>query len=233
LAGKMEMSRETICRRAQHGILRIFLEGSQLVEQSRNRSSSAPFACLAVALCSLALAVPAAAHEQRTVGAKGEYAVLVGWKYEPAFTGVMNAITITVVRAMDGRPINVKQGDVVDLEVEAQLRSGDQGSAVVESAPVAFKPQQEFGKDNLYVSWLLPTTAGTYGFRFKGTIQDKSDPKSGPVVIDVTFVCGDNVNGHHEHFACVKDPQAFPSGKAKAAAEAAPKKVVPSPGHGG
>src|ERR1700687_1501572 len=63
--------------------------------------------------------LPALAHEQRTVG---NYNIEVGWHLEPAYRGFPNAFEIIVTRASDDQSISVKNGDVVDLAVEVQLR---------------------------------------------------------------------------------------------------------------
>jgi hypothetical protein len=164
------------------------------------------------------------AHESQVVGPKGEYVVVVGWKQEPAFSGVMNAAAVIITRASDGRAINTKAGDVVDLDAEIQFRSGApkdaHDSKVLESLALG-KAKLEAYKENQYIAWVQPETPGVYAFHFKGSIEDKSDPKAGRVTIDVTIVCGENKEGHHDHFSCVHAPATFPS-KAAAAKAAEP-----------
>ena len=59
------------------------------------------------------------AHENRQVGG---YTLAVGFRAEPAFEDVVNAIDIFVNRTSDGKAISVRDGDVVTLSVEVQLR---------------------------------------------------------------------------------------------------------------
>lgn len=189
---------------------------------------------LAAGIASLPRAVWA--HESQTVGPKAEYLLVVGWKYEPAFTDVMNAASVTIHRAADGRAINTNMGDVVDLELEIQFRAGSpkdhHEAKVVESAPLG-KVRLEPLKENVYNAWVKPSSAGVYAFRVKGTIDDKSDPKTGPVAIDATFICGESAPGHHDHFACLQDPPAFPSkGAAAKAAQSKGKEHSHSHGNG-
>lgn len=171
----------------------------------------------------------AQAHENQSVGPKGEYVVVVGWRQEPAFSNAMNAAAILISRASDGRPIDTRAGDVVNLDAEIQFRAGDpkdhHDTKTLESMALG-KASLEVFKENQYIAWVLPSAPGVYAFRFKGTIDDKSDPKAGPVAIDVTFICGENAPGHHDHFACVQVPKTFPS------KEAAAKAGEPAHAHG-
>ena len=159
----------------------------------------------------LAVQAPARAHETRTVGPKGEYNLVIGWFIEPAFTDVVNAVDIRVLRAADSKPVNTAKGDVVDLEVEVQYRaSEDEKSAVVHSLVLPNKPSITFGTENRYASWFKPVQSGAYAFRIKGKIADASDPKAGEVTIDETFLCGKGSKGHHA-FVCLQEPLVFPA----------------------
>ena len=150
------------------------------------------------------------AHEMRTVGPKGEYTMVVGWFIEPAFTGVVNAIDVSIDRTADHKAVNTNKGDVVDLEVEVQYRaSEDEKAAVVESMKLANKPTITFGSEDRYASWFKPVRAGVYAFRIRGKIADAGDPKAGAVTVDETFVCGKGSKGHHA-FVCLAEPQVFP-----------------------
>lgn len=159
--------------------------------------------------------VAAAAHEHRVVGPAGQYAVTVGWYYEPAFVGVPNAVDIFVDRAADDRPIDTSKGDIVDLEVEVQYRAGeDEKAAVIDATKLDGKPTLTMHTQDRYNAWLEPTRTGAYAFHIKGKISDASNPKAGPVVIDETYVCGKGSKGHHS-FHCVAAPQQVPAAKAK------------------
>jgi hypothetical protein len=160
----------------------------------------------------LALAVaPVAAHEHRAVGPKGEYTLIVGWFYEPAYEGVVNAVDIRVLRTADNKPVNASKGDVVNLEVDVELRAADSDkAAVLESSKINDKPEITFGTENRYAAWFKPVRAGAYAFRIKGTISDASKPTAGSVTIDELFICGKGSKAGHA-FVCLETPQAFPT----------------------
>lgn len=162
---------------------------------------------------SLGSADPSFCHESRIVGPAGQYKLVVGYRSEPVFEDVTNAIEVAITRASDGRPINAAAGDTVDLQVEVQLRSMEAFiSDTLQSAPLA-KPAQASGTLNKYASWLKPTVDATLAFRFTGTISDASNPVAGTLVIDETFVCGHGTQAANGHgFGCVQDPQTFPKG---------------------
>ena len=171
------------------------------------RAALAGAALAVLASSSIALS----AHERRVVG-DGRYLVVVGFGSEPAFEDVVNSAEIIIVRAADQRPINASAGDVVDLAVEVQLRADEAFDADVVQAADLAKPTQGFGTPNRYFSHFRPTVDGTYAFRVRGTIWDRSDPAGvGPVSIDETFVCGGGSLGMGA-FNCVRDPQTFPQG---------------------
>jgi uncharacterized protein YggL (DUF469 family) len=154
----------------------------------------------------------AQAHENRQVG---DYTLAVGFRAEPAFEDVANAIDIFVNRAIDGKAISVRDGDMVILFVEVQFREVDDFSAeVVATALLQEQPRQDFAASNRYNAWFKPTHDGAYAFRVVGVIADDGDPKAGAQAIDETFVCGNGTQSTTSRFNCVEDPQPFP-GKAK------------------
>ena len=73
----------------------------------------------------------AQAHENRQVGS---YTLAVGFRAEPAFEDVVNAIDIFVNRTSDGKAISVRDGDIVTLIVEVQLLETDKLDAEVLAA---------------------------------------------------------------------------------------------------
>lgn len=149
------------------------------------------------------------AHENRQVGA---YTLAVGFRAEPAFEDVVNAIDIFVNRTSDGKAISVRDGDVVTLSVEVQLREADDFDAeILAAALLRDSPRQDFAASNRYNAWFKPTHDGTYAFRVIGVIDDASDEAGvGPQVIDETFVCGGGTQNSTSRFNCVEDPQTFP-----------------------
>jgi hypothetical protein len=149
------------------------------------------------------------AHENRQVGG---YTLTVGFRAEPAFEDVVNAIDISVNRTSDGKAISVRDGDVVDLSVEVQLRESDDFEAeILAAAPLQEKPRQDFAASNRYNAWFKPTHDGAYAFRVIGVIEDASDEAGvGPQAIDETYVCGNGTQSSTSRFNCVEDPQTFP-----------------------
>ena len=172
-----------------------------------HRAAVAGAAIAVVVSSSIALS----AHERRLVGV-GQYLIVVGFGTEPAFEDVVNSAEVVIVRAADQRPVNAAAGDVVDLTVEVQIRKSEAFDADIVQAADLAKPAQGFGTTNRYFSHFRPTVDGTYAFRIRGTIWDRSDPAGvGPVTIDETYVCGAGSLGLGA-FNCVRDPQTFPQG---------------------
>jgi len=122
------------------------------------------------------------AHANRQVG---EYTLAVGIRAEPAFEDVVNALDIFVNRASDGKAINVRDGDIVDLSVEVQLREADDFDAeILATALLQEKPRQDFAASNQYNAWFKPTHDGAYAFRLVGVISDASDAQEGDQAIE-------------------------------------------------
>jgi hypothetical protein len=151
----------------------------------------------------------AQAHENRQVG---DYTLTVGFRVEPAFEDVVNAIDIFVNRTSDGKAISVRDGDVVALSVEVQLRKADDFTAeILAAALLQETPQQDFAASNRYNAWFKPTHDGAYAFRVVDVIEDASDQAGvGPQTIDETYVCGNGTQSNASRFNCVEDPQTFP-----------------------
>jgi hypothetical protein len=162
----------------------------------------------AAALVCVAFA-PTEAHENRQVG---HYAVTVGFRIEPAFEDVPNAVDIFLNRSSDGKAISVRDGDRVELSVEVQIRDTDAGNAdTLAAALLQESPRQDFAASNRYNAWFKPTHDGAYAFRIVGVIEDASDPAGvGEQSIDESFVCGGGSLSSTSRFNCVEDPQTFP-----------------------
>ena len=153
------------------------------------------------------------AHENREVGG---YTLAVGFRAEPAFEDVVDAIDIFVNRTSDGKAISVRDGDLVTLSVEVQLREVDDFDAsILAAALLQENPRQDFAASDRYNAWFKPTHDGAYAFQVIGVISDTSDPQAGDQAIDETFVCGGGTQSSTSRFNCVEDPQTFP-GKPRA-----------------
>jgi uncharacterized protein YggL (DUF469 family) len=115
------------------------------------------------------------AHEVRQIGA---YTLAVGFRAEPAFEDVANAVDIFINRMADNKALSVRDGDSVDLQVEVQFRDAeDIAASILAAAPLQEKPSQDFAASNRYNAWFKPTHNGTYAFRITGSIADTSDAK--------------------------------------------------------
>ena len=126
---------------------------------------------VAVVLVS-ASALPAVAHVTTT---QGPFRVAVGWRDEPAYAGVPNAIEVEVSRA-DGR--NVEGKGSLDVEV----------SHGADRIRLPLLPGETPG---LLSAQLVPTVAGTYGLHVTGAIDGTP--------IDIQSTCSEKT------FDCVAD----------------------------
>jgi hypothetical protein len=157
-------------------------------DHARRRVLAATAVALGVSLV-FAMAGPAFAHEQRTVGS---FSVEVGWGDEPTYAGEKNSIQLIIKDAND-QPV-VDLGDSLKVEV----KSGDQTMTlpVEPNFSVGDDPSGEPGD---YRAWLIPTAPGTYSFHFTGTIHGEA--------VDQTFTSSDTT------FDDVADPATieFPS----------------------
>jgi hypothetical protein len=159
------------------------------------------------AVAGAALAVSAvgsvSAHEHRTVAG---YSVLVGWRDEPTFTGVRNAIQVFI---NDGKG---KAVDDLGDTLKVWLIYKDNTSAPQTPMP-AFDPDTGMGTEGEYDVAIIPMKAGTYTVHLKGTIRG--------AVVDEKFTSSDTT------FANVDDRNSvqFPGGLEKAPKPDAPMKM--------
>ncbi|HET7870648.1 MAG TPA: hypothetical protein VFM85_10085 [Actinomycetota bacterium] len=138
-------------------------------------------ACLALtgglaAAFVLALASPAFAHVERTVGA---YQIVVGWGDEPAYAGSKNSVQL-ILATKAGKPV-LNLGDSLKVEVIF----GEQQMEL--SFEPAFDVEEGFGTPGDYRAWLIPTAPGMYTFHLFGAIgKQKVDERftSGPTTFD-------------------------------------------------
>jgi hypothetical protein len=122
------------------------------------------------------LALPASAHEQRTVG---RYHVEVGFGDEPAYAGERNSVVLLLADAHD-KPVT-DLGDTLKVEVS----NGDHPATTLD-----LQPNFEVGGDGTpgdYRAWFIPTALGKDTFHFVGTIKgQKVDQRftSSPTTFD-------------------------------------------------
>ncbi len=126
----------------------------------------------AVGVVVVARAPGAGAHVTKPVG---DLTVSVGWRDEPAYAGLANAVQITALDRQ-GRPVVDPRADLTTT-----VSFGD---ATV-TRPLA--P----GAPGVYSADLVPTQPGTYSFRIGGTLAGQT--------VDINATCSDAT------FDCVAD----------------------------
>ena len=128
-----------------------------------SRSLRVSFGVVAGTALALTTVVSASAHEHRMVAG---YSVLVGWRDEPTFTGVRNAIQLFLNDA-SGHPVN-DLGDTLKLQVIYKDKTSDPVGLMA-----AFDPDSGMGTPGEYDAAIIPMKAGTYVLHFTGTIHGK------------------------------------------------------------
>ncbi len=112
------------------------------------------------------LAGGAFAHERRTVGS---LQFVVGWAAEPAYTGSLNAVQVTLRdSSAPGDPVPI--ADVGDgLKVEVSFGAEKVGPLELDSV---------FNSPGEYQSPMVPSRSGAYTFRFVGTVKGQAVDES-------------------------------------------------------
>lgn len=131
---------------------------------------------LAAALACLSI-VSASAHDRK---AAGPLTVVIGWAAEPAYSGSLNAVIVSL--SDRGGPLKQVDGS---LSVEVAFGT--------ERTTLALEPVPNRAHE--FQAALVPTRAGTYTFRVTGTINKQP--------IDVSSTCSDST------FHCVVDAAAI------------------------
>jgi hypothetical protein len=103
---------------------------------------------------------PAEAHITKVFG---NYLVQVGWDNEPVYTGLVNAVQVTIKKGSGDSATPVINA-LKDMQISIQY-----GGV---TKPLDFVPSSTV--DGQYVSPLIPTRVGTYNLVFKGSIQDQT-----------------------------------------------------------
>jgi hypothetical protein len=168
------------------------------------------FGAVTAVTLALTSVMTASAHEHRMIGG-GKYMVLVGWKDEPTFTGVRNAVQFFLNDAA-GKPIN-DLGDTLKLSVVYK----DEKSGPISLMP-GFDPDSGEGTPGEYDAAIIPSKAGTYTFHFTGTIHGTA--------IDEKFTSSEKTFDNVDDSKSVS----FPGGDlGKPTKEAAAPAVAPAP----
>lgn len=135
----------------------------------------------------LTTVAPAAAHERRAVGT---YQFVVGWKVEPAFSDVNNAVQI-FVRDGSGNPVTLGADD---LKVEV-IQSGQKSDVL----PL----KSVFNSPGEYNAPMLPTRPGTYTFHFTGAIAGQK--------VDESFTSSDHTFNDMQNASNIQFPAKDPT----------------------
>jgi len=144
----------------------------------------------------------ASAHERREV-VGGEYRLTVGWRVEPAFEDVSNAVDIFVVRLPSGEPVSVRDGDDLDLNVSLLYLDDEEfGADILASRDMGNGISQDFSNPSRYNLAVTPTRDGAYGILVEGTIEGN--------VVSELYVCGNGSLSATSSYDCIEDPEVFP-----------------------
>ena len=154
------------------------------------KRTHALFASLAVvAMLGLAAPLLTSAHESRNVD-NGKYHLVVGWLDEPAYTGFLNSVDLTVTQNTGARATpsatpasdeNTTGTPVTGLEdtLKVDIIFNDKTM----NLPISPAWQQP----GHYVGYVIPTQAGDYSLHIYGTINGDK--------IDETFTSGPDTFG--------------------------------------
>jgi hypothetical protein len=122
------------------------------------------------------------AHEGREVG---EYVIEIGWRIEPAYTGLMNGPEVTITQHgsedeaehTEPEATTEPEGEHTDVEAEEES-SGVEGLDETLQIEVIFGPASRtlnlhpvFNEPGHYTADLIPMLPGDYIFRVFGTIE--------------------------------------------------------------
>lgn len=123
------------------------------------------------------LADPASAHDDHE---EGPLRVSIGWADEPAYSGLNNAVEVTVTLE-DGAPVT----DLGSGSLAVEVTFGTVTSVL------ALEPAADPG---VYLARIVPTRPGTYAFHLTGAVKEHQ--------IDITSTCSPDT------FECVADVSA-------------------------
>ncbi len=151
----------------------------------------------------LGLMVPmiVSAHESRKVDSN-KYQFVVGWLNEPAFSGVLNSVDLSVYNLAanatpaassdggDDAPLGTPVDGLVDT-LKVDVVSGDK--------KMTLDLQPRFKQPGKYSGYVIPTVAGDYSFHIYGTINGDA--------IDETFTSGPNTFGSVIDAKTIQFPQ--------------------------
>ena len=120
---------------------------------------AATAAAVAVLAAGLTHTPGTSAHERRTVA--GKYTFVVGFLNEPAYLEEPNGIDLRITNTATNDPVEGLEKTLkADIIVGGQTRTADVSA--------------RFGMKGAYTANIIPTKAGTWAFRFYGTIEGQN-----------------------------------------------------------
>ncbi len=140
---------------------------------------------LGALVAAIAIAAPALAHEERTVGV---YSMEVGLIDEPVYTGQKSGLEFSVFQ--DATPVE-GLADTLKAQVTFEGTTRD--------LPISARSEEP----GWYESVFFPTAAGPYTFRIYGTIKDTA--------IDETFTSSPDGFGEVQNQAAGQFPIRYPA----------------------
>ena len=153
-------------------------------------------AVAAVATAALGLAAPAAVLGH-TVQHAGPFTLEIGWKVEPVYVAVPNAVSVTVTDGA-GKPVTDLGAD----DVHVIVTTNNQPSASLSFEP-GFDPVEMSGALGEYDAAIVPTAPGDYTFAITGSIHGQR--------IDVTVSSGDQTFDAAKESTDLQFPTKLPS----------------------
>lgn len=154
------------------------------------------FAMTLTAATAWLVAAPAATLGH-TVQHAGPYKLEVGWKLEPAYVAVPNAVSVTITDAA-GKPVTDLGAD--DLKVI--VSTANTPSPDLDFEP-GFDPEELEGPLGEYDAAVMPTAPGDYSFHITGAIHGQK--------VDVDVTSGDATFDPVKESTNIEFPSKLPS----------------------
>lgn len=153
-------------------------------------------ALAALAIVAFALTAPAIvlAH---TIQHAGPYTLEIGWKVEPTYLAVPNAVSVTITDAA-GKPVT----DLGPDDLHVVVTTNNQPSASLAFEP-GFDPVEMSGPLGEYDAAIVPTSPGDYSFAISGTIHSQA--------VDVSVASGDTTFDAVKESTDLEFPAKLPS----------------------
>jgi len=157
---------------------------------------SARIALIAVAAVAGLVAAPATALGH-TVQHAGSYTLEIGWKAEPTYVAVPNAVSVTITDA-SGKPVNDLGAD--DLRVVVTTANTPSPDLAFDPG---FDPEELEGPLGEYDAAIVPTAPGDYTFHITGTVHGQK--------VDISVTSGETTFDPVKESTNLQFPTKLPS----------------------